>query len=226
MKILIIEDEKELNRMLGDYLENLGYKTIRKFDGLGIHDILEHEHPDLIILDVMLPGIDGLDLLRGIRRQSDVLVIMLTAKSTEQDILIGLELGADDYVSKPFSMKELAARIRTVTRRKFRNDSAAKIDYADFEADEEKRSLKKNGQSVHLTTVQFDILLAMLKNPGRVFSRMQLLQAFQDTVFEGYERTIDVHIKNIRKIIGTHEGRHYIETVRGIGYKLREADEL
>ncbi|MBN1648531.1 MAG: response regulator transcription factor [Spirochaetales bacterium] len=222
MKILIVEDEKELNRMLADYLENLGYSVICRYDGREIIEVLDNENPQLVILDIMLPGMDGLDLLRRIRKQSDVLVIMLTAKSTEQDVLIGLELGADDYIKKPFSMKELAARIRTLARRNFLQKENRQTEYADFSIDEEKRTIRKNGQALHLTTVQFDILLMMMKSPGRVFSRMQLLHAFQDAVYEGYERTIDVHIKNIRKIIGSQNGVPYIETVRGIGYKLNE----
>lgn len=221
MNILILEDEKKLNQMLADYLSALGYKIKQEYNGIDGLKLLQTSEIDLALLDLMLPGMDGLDILRKVRETSSVPVIMLTARSTEQDILMGLELGADDYVTKPFSMKELAARIRAVSRRTQQSAEVETVSSGIFTVNTKRREILKEQEIISLTTVQFDILEKMIRDPGRVFTRVQLLQAFQETVFEGYERTIDVHIKNIRKIIEKEPAHpEFITTVRGIGYKL------
>ena len=221
MTILIVEDEKKLNQMIADYLQAVGHRVRQAYDGFGGLKMFEEGGFDFIVLDLAMPGIDGLDLLRRIRLSSQLPVIMLTARSGEQDMLIGLELGADDYITKPFSMKELEARIRAVYRRGSHHKVENIVKSGIFEADKERREIRKRGEVLQLTTVQFNILLLMMKSPGRVFSRIQLLQAFQDLVFEGYERTIDVHIKNIRKIVEENPSQpKHILTIRGVGYKF------
>lgn len=229
VKIQIIEDEKKLNLMISDYLQALEYEVISSFDGIsGIKNYRE-EDPDLIVLDFMLPGIDGLDVLRKVREIDDTPVIMLTARAEETDKLAGLDTGADDYMTKPFSMKELAARIRALlrrtggNRRKSSRDEGLTVTHGSLFLDESKRLVRKEGAEVKLTSVQFDMLKLFLTNPGRVFTRMELLETFQDVSFEGYERTIDVHIKNIRKAVEDDPSRPvYILTVWGVGYKCAE----
>ena len=227
-RILIVEDEHKLNSMISDYLEAVGYEPVSAYDGISALKIIREEIPDFVILDIMIPGVDGMDVLRRLRETSQVPVIMLTARAEEGDKLMGLELGADDYMTKPFSLKELSARIRAVERR-YNSSSAAKnddegvIEYADLYLDPVKRILKRAGDEVKLTSVQFDIMKALIKNPGRVYTRMDLLNVFQEDAYEGYERTIDVHIKNIRKALEPDPGKpEYIVTVWRVGYKLSE----
>ena len=229
-KILIIEDEKKLNILISDYLRSTGFTTFSAYDGLTGIKLLEIEKPDLIVLDIMLPVIDGIDITRRIRESCDIPIIIVTAKTTESDKLIGLEIGADDYMTKPFSMKELAARIRAVLRRisgelkKSKRDEKV-IKYSDVVLDTVKRTVLKKSSLVNLTSVQFDILKGMMLQPGRVFTRMELLNIFQQASFEGYERTIDVHIKNIRKVLEENPSKpKYIQTVWGVGYKLAETE--
>ena len=229
-KILIIEDEKKLNILISDYLRSTGFTTFSAYDGLTGIKLLEVEKPDLIVLDIMLPVIDGIDITRRIRESCDIPIIIVTAKTTESDKLIGLEIGADDYMTKPFSMKELAARIRAVLRRisgelkKSKRDEKV-IKYSDVVLDTVKRTVLKKSSLVNLTSVQFDILKGMMLQPGRVFTRMELLNIFQQASFEGYERTIDVHIKNIRKVLEENPSKpKYIQTVWGVGYKLAETE--
>jgi DNA-binding response OmpR family regulator len=239
-KILIVEDEKKLNTMIADYLGSLDYQTVSVFNGRDALSAFREKTIDLILLDIRLPGIDGIDVLRRIREQSSVPVIILTARVTENDKLLGLDLGADDYVSKPFSLKELAARMRSVLRRTrvnsgFRNNSdnagreAASeyrnsgeiIKYKDLTLDTASRTMKRKEIPVQLTSAQFEIMRKLMENPGRVFTRLDLLESFQDTAYEGYERTIDVHIKNIRKALEMDPSHPaYIKTVWGVGYKL------
>ncbi len=227
-KILIIEDEKKLNTLISDYLRSIGFKTLSAYDGITGIKLVEEQKPDLIVLDIMLPVIDGIDITRRIREYSDIPIIIVTAKTTESDKLIGLETGADDYMTKPFSMKELAARIRAVLRRLSgelgktkKNDKI--IQYSNIIMDMEKRTVLRNNEPVFFTAVQFDILKGMMLQPGRVFTRIELLNTFQQGSFEGYERTIDVHIKNIRKALEKKPSKpEYIQTVWGIGYKLAE----
>ena len=230
-KILVAEDEAGINEMVCDYLEALGFETLAAFDGMEALKLFRKESPDLVLLDIMMPRLDGTEVLREIRRDSEVPVLMVTAKSGEGDTVLGLELGADDYIAKPFSMKELAARIRTVLRRaRPAADSAAEAEtdekefsIVDLRVDSIKRSVHIADRVVDLTAAQFEILLKMVRSPGRVFSRMDLLNAFQDDPYEGYERSIDVHIKNIRKLIESDPAHpEYIQTVWGVGYRMRE----
>jgi len=228
-KVLVVEDERSLNTMICDYLEAVGYETNPVYDGLSALRSIREKEPGFILLDIMLPGIEGTDLLRRIREFSQVPVILLTARAEEADKLLGLELGADDYITKPFSLKELVARIRAVSRRSGgRPGGMGKIlTHGVLTLDPFKRTVLREGKALNLTSVQFDILTAFLKNPGRVFSRMDLLNAFQENAFEGYERTIDVHIKNIRKILEPDPAHpRFILTVRGVGYKLSEEEIL
>lgn len=225
--ILVVEDERNLNTMICDYLQAVGYTTASAFDGLTALRMIREQEPGFLILDIMLPGIEGTDLLRRIREFSRVPVILLTARAEEGDKLLGLELGADDYMTKPFSLKELVARIRTVRRRTGGGmiGPAKILTHGDLVLDPEKRTLLRGGASITLTSVQFDLLSTFMKNPGRVFTRMDLLNSFQENAFEGYERTIDVHIKNIRKLLEPDPSHpRYIVTVWRVGYKLAEEE--
>lgn len=231
MKILVVEDEKKLNSMISDYLEAVGFQPVSAYDGISALKIIRDDPPGFVILDVMIPGVDGMDVLRRIRETADIPVIMLTARAEEGDKLMGLELGADDYMTKPFSLKELSARIRAVERRYkpggagFGKDET--VLYGDLKLDPEKRQLLRNGEEVKLTSVQFDLMMAFLKNPGRVYTRMDLLNVFQEDAYEGYERTIDVHIKNIRKALEPDPSHpRYIHTVWRVGYKLAEEEPV
>lgn len=224
-RILIADDEKKISEMIRDYLQAVGFEVEEAANGLKAIELLESFKPHLVVLDVMMPGLDGFDVVRRIREESDTPVILLTARAAEQDKLIGLELGADDYMTKPFSMKELAARIRAVLRRSSGSalGDAGISRLGPIVLDREKRTVLRDGRKVELTGAQFDILARMMEYPGKVFTRMQLLESVQDHAFEGYERTIDVHIKNIRKAIETDPAQPvFILTVWGVGYKLAE----
>jgi two-component system OmpR family response regulator len=224
-RILIADDEKKISEMIRDYLQAVGFEVEEAANGLKAIELLESFKPHLVVLDVMMPGLDGFDVVRRIREESDTPIILLTARAAEQDKLIGLELGADDYMTKPFSMKELAARIRAVLRRSSGSalGDAGISRLGPIVLDREKRTVLRDGRKVELTGAQFDILARMMEYPGKVFTRMQLLESVQDHAFEGYERTIDVHIKNIRKAIETDPAQPvFILTVWGVGYKLAE----
>ncbi|MDC7240295.1 MAG: response regulator transcription factor [Spirochaetales bacterium] len=230
--ILVAEDERGINEMICDYLEALGFGVLPVYDGIDALKAWRKGGVDLILLDIMMPRLDGTEVLREIRKESDIPVLMVTAKTEEGDTVLGLELGADDYIAKPFSMKELAARIRTVMRRAAPRERLAPADelpsvlsIGDLTLDREKHSVSIRRRRVELTAAQFDILERMVSSPGRVFSRMDLLQTFQEDPYEGYERSIDVHIKNIRKLIETDPAHpEYIQTVWGVGYKMRESE--
>ena len=226
----MVDDEKKISGMIRDYLEAVGFTVEEAPNGVKALEGMESFKPDLVVLDVMMPGLDGLDLVRRIRDTSDTPVILLTARAAEHDKLIGLELGADDYMTKPFSMKELAARIRAVLRRSSggygtQPEGGGALNLGALRLDREKRTLTREGKEVDLTGAQFDILSHMMEYPGKVFTRMQLLESVQDHAFEGYERTIDVHIKNIRKALEPDPAHPvYILTVWGVGYKLAEPE--
>jgi DNA-binding response OmpR family regulator len=222
--ILIIEDEPELVKVLRSYLEQAGFTVLTASRGDTGLSTWEHKHPDLVILDLNLPGLDGLDVARAIRRKASTPIIMLTARVEEADQLIGLELGADDYVTKPFSPRLIVARIRALLRRA---ESAPITPHilrvADLEIDLEAHTVTRAGQPVDLTPTEFNLLATMTAQPGRAFHRSQLLEATQGTAFEGYERAIDAHIKNLRaKIEPNPKKPKYIETVFGIGYRFRK----
>lgn len=224
-KILIIEDEAELVKVLRSYLEKAGFEVVSAYRGDRGLDTWRNTKPDLVILDLNLPGIDGLDVARTIRREDDTPIIMVTARVEETDKLIGLELGADDYVTKPYSPREVVARVRTVLRRA--GTSAEKrishiIRAADLEIDLDAHTAILNGEEIDLTPTEFNLLAALAEQPGRVYSRLQLLEAAQEgAAYEGYERTVDVHIKNLRaKIEQDPKEPQYIQTVFGVGYKF------
>lgn len=225
--ILIIEDEPELVKVLRSYLEQSNYKVLVAYRGDTGLQTWENTHPDLVILDLNLPGTDGLDVARAIRRQEDTPIIMVTARVEEADRLIGLELGADDYVTKPYSPREVVARVRAVLRRAGAAQvTSSLIRVADMEIDLDAYRVKRGDEVIDLTRTEFGILAALAGQPGRVFSRLQLLETTQDGVaFEGYERTIDAHIKNLRaKIEPNPKQPVYVETVFGVGYRFAKAD--
>lgn len=225
-RVLVVDDEAQIVRVLRGYLERAGFHVLTAHDGTEALRVARRERPDLIILDLMLPGMDGLDVCRAIRRESDVPIIMLTARVDEADTLVGLELGADDYVTKPFSPREVVARARALLRRArgaLAQGDAGPIALGELRLDVPRRTLHVAGQPVDLTPTEFDILRTMMRSPGRVFTRAQLLEATQGGAYEGYERTVDTHIKNLRQKIGDSPRRPvYIQTVHGVGYKMRE----
>ncbi len=220
--ILIVEDEKKIVDVIRAYLEKENCRVVAAHDGLEAIKILEESLPDLIILDIMLPGLDGIEILKKTRERSNVPVILLTAKSGEVDKIVGLELGADDYLTKPFSPRELIARIKAVLRRK-RGEmpSEEEIRAGPLVINLDRHEVLLKGKELSLTATEFGILKALAKSPGRVFTRLQLVDIVQGYSFEGYERTIDAHIKNLRrKIEKTPSTPKIIQTVYGVGYKL------
>jgi two-component system alkaline phosphatase synthesis response regulator PhoP len=222
--ILIVEDEIELARVLRDYLEKAGFRVLTATNGAAAVAAFRHTPADLVILDLNLPGMDGLDVARELRRGSSVPIIMATARVEESDRLVGLELGADDYVIKPYSPREVVARVRAVLRRAQAQPETPEVLRArDVEIDRARHRVTVAGRSVDLTPMEFGLLAALLAQPGRVFSRAQLLEATQGTAFEGYERTIDAHIKNLRaKLEPDPRKPRYVLTVFGIGYRFAE----
>jgi len=222
--ILIIEDEPELVNVLRSYLEKANYRVMTAYKGDTGLATWENQHPDLVILDLNLPGMDGLDVARAIRRQADTPLIMVTARVEETDRLIGLELGADDYITKPFSPREVVARVRAVLRRSGTAQPKARLlRVSEIEIDKDAHTVKRAGKVIELTPTEFDILVTMAEQPGRVFTRLQLLEATQGNAYEGYERTIDAHIKNLRaKLEPNPKKPRYILTTFGVGYRLEE----
>ena len=223
-RILVVDDEKKIVDIVKAYLEKEGYQVIIAYDGKSALELAKNQSPDLIILDLMLPEVSGWDVCRELRKKSNVPIIMLTARDEVPDKIVGLELGADDYVTKPFSPNEVVSRVRTVLRRS--EDKAtpkAVITIADLTIDVEKRQVYRSGEAIELTPMEFNLLKVMSENPGRVYSRMQLLDLVQGEAYEGYERTIDSHIKNLRKKIEPDPAvPTYIATVYGVGYKMEE----
>jgi DNA-binding response OmpR family regulator len=220
--ILIIEDEPELVKVLRSYLEQAGFSVLSAQRGDSGLSLWEQKKPDLVLLDLNLPGMDGLDVARSIRRTSSTPVIMLTARVEEADQLVGLELGADDYITKPFSPRLVVARVRALLRRTEQSPEARQmLRLVDLEIDLEGHTVRRSGELVELTPTEFNLLVALLSQPGRAFSRLQLLDASQGTAYEGYERTIDAHIKNLRaKLEPDPKKPRYIETVFGVGYRF------
>jgi two-component system alkaline phosphatase synthesis response regulator PhoP len=220
--ILIIEDEPELVKVLRDYLENAGFAVETAYRGDTGLSRWEHTRPDLVLLDLNLPGMDGLDVAREIRRKADTPIIMLTARVEEMDQLIGLEIGADDYITKPFSPRIVVSKVRAVLRRMGRTAAPRRIiRVSDIAIDLDAHEVTRQGNIVDLTPTEFGLLSTMADQPGRAFSRLQLLETTQGTAFEGYERTIDAHIKNLRaKIEPDPKTPKYIETVFGVGYRF------
>jgi two-component system OmpR family response regulator len=223
-RILVVDDEKQIVDIVKAYLEREGYQVTDAYDGKSAISFVRRDRPDLIVLDLMLPEISGWDVCRTLRKESDVPIIMLTARDETTDKVVGLELGADDYVTKPFDPKELVSRVRAVLRRyEGRIESKSIINLADLSIDVEKRLLHRGDETIELTFIEFELLKVLAQSPGRVYSRMQLLDMIQGEAYEGYERTIDSHIKNLRKKIECKpEHPTYIITVYGAGYKFEE----
>ncbi len=223
-KILVVDDEKKIVNVVRGYLEQAGFNVAVAYDGQQALNAFRHEKPNLVLLDLNLPGLDGLDVARSLRKESSVPIIMLTARVEETDCLIGLELAADDYIVKPFSPREVVARVRAVLRRVEGETAPTEILRAgEITLDLSKHNVTLRGESVDLTPTEFDLLTALLQNPGRAFTRLQLLDRVQGESYEGYERTIDAHIKNLRQKIGDDpKNPRYILTVFGVGYKFAE----
>ncbi len=226
-RILVVDDEKRIVDIVKAYLERDGYRVIGACDGKSGLELARREHPDLIILDLMLPEISGWDVCRTLRKESDVPIIMLTARDETSDKIVGLELGADDYVTKPFDPKELVVRVKAVIRR-YRTGTEPQnlLRVGILSMDVQRRAVRIGDEDTDLTATEFELLRALMESPGRVFSRMQLLDRVQGEAYEGYERTIDSHVKNLRKKIEPDpEHPSYVITVYGVGYKLGEGKD-
>jgi DNA-binding response OmpR family regulator len=220
-KILVVDDEPKIAEICQDYLKAAGYQVVIAMTGPDGLSMARRERPDLIVLDLMLPEMDGLDVCRTLRRESDVPIIMLTARVEETDKLIGLEIGADDYITKPFSPRELVARVRVVLRRGSGDPTSEVIRVGDVTLDRARYEVNLPDQTITLTPTEFEILASLMSQPGRIFSRAQLLNAVHGVAFESYERAIDSHIRNLRRKLETSDGQaNYIITVHGVGYKF------
>ena len=220
--ILVVDDEERLLSLLRAYLKQEGFRVVTAPDGREALFVARQEKPDLIVLDLMMPVMDGYEFMRRHRREQETPIIILTAKVEGPDKVLGLELGADDYVTKPFSPRELAARVRAVLRRTGQTLPQAEIlRAADITLDRGNHTVRVGDRLVNPTRSEFDLLAVLMSAPGRVFSRLQLLDVVQGVAFQGYERTIDVHIKNLRaKIEPSPRRPQYIETVYGVGYRF------
>lgn len=226
-KILIIEDEKELTKVLQSYLEKENYQVKIASRGDQGLQLWKQEQPDLILLDINLPGMNGLDVAREIRKTSNVPLIMITARVEEADQLIGLEAGADDYLTKPFSPRIVVAKVRAILRRTEALEQEPEIlDFGELQIYVEQFRVEIDHQEIDLTPSEFELLHALASHPGRVFTRLQLLESTQGSSYEGYQRTIDTHIKNLRaKIEPDPKNPAYIETVFGVGYRFTRGSE-
>jgi len=221
--IMVVDDEKRLVSLVESYLTQEGYRVVSAYNGKEALTVAGREKPDLIVLDVMMPEMDGYEFMRKHRVDSNTPIILLTARVDDEEKVIGLEVGADDYMTKPFRPRELVARVRAVLRRVGEKEPSAKVlKAADIVLDRDRRTVKVGDQFVDLTPSEFDILAAVMSAPGRVYSRLDLLDIIQGVRYEGYERTIDTHIKNLRgKIEADPRSPKYIETVYGIGYRFK-----
>lgn len=221
-KILVVDDKKEIRTLLKQYLSLEGFEITTASDGQEALFIARQEKPDLIILDLMMPNMGGYDFMRIYNREANTPIIVLTAKLEENDKVLGLELGADDYVTKPFSMRELTARVRAVLRRMENQGIKENVLRAgNVTVDQSGRMVLVDGKPVDLTPTEFNLLATLIAAPGRTFSRLELLDRLQGTAYEGYERTIDVHIRNLRtKIEPDPSNPQFIQTVYGVGYRF------
>jgi len=222
--ILVVDDEPQIVRFVRAYLEEAGYRVVTAGDGQEALFVTRHEKPDLVILDLMMPGMDGWDFIRRYRRERETPVIMLTARVEETDQVLGLELGADDYVTKPFSPRALVARVRAVLRRaQGAPTPPAVLRGGGIVLDREAHTVTVGEQEMNLTPTEFDLLEVLMTTPGRVFSRAELLDRVLGDEADVFERTIDAHVKNLRRKIEPDSARpHYVITVRGTGYKFNE----
>jgi DNA-binding response OmpR family regulator len=225
-KVLVVDDDPKIVELIRLYLEKDGYRVFAAHDGLEALDLARHKRPDLVLLDLMLPGLDGFDVCRILQAESDVPIVMLTARTTDDDKLAGLELGADDYITKPFNPREVVARVRAVLRRAGRESSngPAELRFAGLVIDRRRHEVQVRGEPADLTPTEFRLLEVLAQEPGRAFTRAELLDSVLGYDFEGFERTIDVHVKNLRKKIEPDPGEPvYVHTVYGVGYRFEEA---
>ncbi len=224
-KILVVEDDIKTANLLRMYLQQAGYEVMVAYDGHGGLNIARDKLPDLVVLDLMLPRMDGLDICRALRMETGTPIIILTARSTEEEVLRGLDSGADDYITKPFSPREVVARVRTVLRRagKLGDKTIKELRFGDLLINMVKHEVTINGEIIHLTPKEFKLLETMAKEPGRAFSRLELVERAFGYDYEGLERTVDAHVMNLRKKIERdHTNPIYVETVYGVGYRFAE----
>ena len=221
-KIMVVDDKANVRTLVREYLTEQGFHVVTADNGQNALYTARHEKPDLILLDIMMPEMDGYEFIRVYRKESEAPIILLTARLEESDKVIGLELGADDYVTKPFGMRELVARINTVLRRAGKGAAPSRVlRAADVVLDQDMHSVTVRNRDVRLTPSEFDLLAILMGSPGRVFSRLELLDALQGTTFEGIARTIDQHIRNLRtKIEADPAEPEYVQTVFGVGYRF------
>jgi DNA-binding response OmpR family regulator len=226
-KVMVVDDEPKIVELARDYLEHAGFAVVVAHDGHAALAAARTEKPDLVVLDLGLPELDGLDVARTLRAESNVPIVMLTGRSEESDKLVGLEIGADDYVTKPFSPKELVARVRAVLRRTERPRSDAEVlRVGQIKLDIPRMRTTVADRAIELTPTEFQLVATMAREPGRVFTRAQLLDAVHGVAFESYERAIDAHVKNIRHKLEPNPARpRYLVTVYGVGYRFAELDE-
>lgn len=222
--ILVVDDEPEIVRLVRSYLEQDGYRVVTAYNGDEALYAARREKPDLVVLDILMPKMDGLEFTRRARQERNVPIIMLTARADETDRIVGLEMGADDYVTKPFSPRELVARVRAVLRRAQPSDERELppvLRAGPIRLDRSTHMVTVAGEAANLTPTEFDVLAVLLGQPGRVYSRAEILEDVQGVAFEAYERTVDAHIKNLRqKIEPDPTNPNYVLTVRGAGYRL------
>jgi len=222
--ILVVDDEPRIVELARDYLEHAGFRVITANDGRAALDVARHHRPDLIVLDLGLPGLDGLDVTRELRRDGSIPIVMVTARDDELDKLLGLELGADDYLTKPFSPRELVARVKAVLRRTDRPTGPSDvIRVGELQLDVPRMRTEVAGRSIDLTPTEFTLLATLARQPGRIFTRSQLLDALHGVAFESYERAIDSHIKNLRRKLEPDPRQpRFVLTVYGVGYRLAD----
>jgi DNA-binding response OmpR family regulator len=229
-RVLVVDDEPKIVEMVRLYLERDGHRVLVARDGPSALEAFRRDRPELVVLDLMLPGIDGLEVCRAIRRESEVPIVMLTARAEEVDRLIGLELGADDYLAKPFSPRELAARVRAVLRRSAPRQplETERREVGSLVIDALRHEVSCNGERLALTPTEFRLLWTLAREPGRVFTRTQLLDQALEESYDGYERTVDAHIKNLRRKLRRVPGSQTcgIVTVHGVGYKFLESADV
>ena len=225
--VLILEDDPHTVEVVQLYLRRDGHHVLSATDGIAGLSLAREAQPDLIILDLMLPGMDGLEICRILRQESDVPIVMLTARADEEDRLAGLDLGADDYVTKPFSPRELAARIRAVLRRSARDElegGVARLDYESISMEMRQRTVHVDGTQIHLTPTEIRLLALLMREPGRTFSRDQIIDRVFGYDFEGFDRTVDSHVYSLRRKLEAAAGdKKYIHTIYGVGYRLGDA---
>ena len=225
-KVLIVEDDADAVKLVELYLRRDGHKVLTALDGAEGLRLARETKPDLVVLDLMLPGMNGFEVCRALREESDVAVVMLTARVEEQDRLAGLDLGADDYVTKPFSPRELAARVRAVLRRTAREAverGPAELEYGDIRVDLDRRDVHVGGAEVHLTPTEFRLLAMMVREPGRTFTRGQIIDRVFGFDFDGFDRTVDAHVANLRRKLEAGGDVQYVHTIYGIGYRFGDA---